>query len=203
MAWLRANGIPVPEFRTAASADEAVAAAREIGYPVVMKVVSPQILHKSEFGGVLLGIADDDAVRAGFARLAEAAAGRDFRGVVLYPLIRGAQEVLVGLFRDPQFGPVVAFGAGGIYTELLGDVALRVAPVDRDEALAMIRETRIAALLAGARGRPPGDLDALADLIARVSELPFRYPEIAEMDLNPVFVLPRGVRVGDVRLIKG
>ncbi len=201
MAWLRENGIPVPPFRTAGSADEAVAAAREMGYPVVMKVVSPQILHKSEVGGVILGIGDDDAVRAGFARLAEIAAGRDFRGVIIYPFIRDAQEVLVGLFRDPQFGPVVAFGAGGIYTELLGDVVLRVAPVDRDEAAAMIRETRMAALLAGARGRPPGDLDALADLIARVSELPFLYPEIAEMDLNPVFVLPRGVLVGDARLI--
>ncbi|MBC7227050.1 MAG: acetate--CoA ligase family protein [Thermoflexales bacterium] len=202
MAWLRAIGIPVPEFRTARTADEAVAGARALGYPVVMKVVSPQILHKSEVGGVLLGIADDEAVRAGFERLAAVAAGRDFRGVVLYPLIRGAQEVLVGLFRDPQFGPVVAFGAGGIYTELLRDVALRVAPVDREEALAMVRETRVAALLAGARGRPPGDMDALADLIARVSELPFRYPDIAEMDLNPVFVLPQGVRVGDVRLIR-
>ncbi len=202
MAWLRENGIPVPEFRTARSADEAVAAARAIGYPVVMKVVSPQILHKSEWGGVLLGIADDEAARAGFERLARVAAGVDFRGVVLYPLIQGAQEVLVGLFRDPQFGPVVAFGAGGIYTELLRDVALRVAPVDRAGAEAMVRETRAYALLAGARGRPPGDLDALADLIARVSLLPFRYPEIAEMDLNPVFVLPHGVLVGDVRLIR-
>lgn len=202
MAWLRANGIPVPEFRTARSADEAVTAAREMGYPVVMKVVSPQILHKSEFGGVLLGLADDAAVRAGFGRLEEVAMGRDFRGVVIYPLIRGAQEVLVGLFRDPQFGPVVAFGAGGIYTEILQDVALRVAPVDRAEAAAMIGETRVAALLAGARGRPLGDRDALADLIARVSTLPFLYPDIAEMDLNPVFVLPRGVLVGDVRVVK-
>lgn len=202
MAWLQENGFPVPEFRTAQSADQAVEAARAVGYPVVMKVVSPQILHKSEFGGVILGIADDGGVRAGFDRLAEIAAGRDFRGVVIYPLIRGAQEVLVGLFQDPQFGPVVAFGAGGIYTELLQDVALRVAPVDRDEAAAMIRETRMATLLAGARGRPQGDLDALTDLIARVSELPFLYPEIAEMDLNPVFVLPQGVLVGDVRLIE-
>ena len=201
MAWLRENGIPVPEFRTARSADEAVAAARAIGYPVVMKVVSPQILHKSEWGGVLLGIADDGAVRAGFERLARVAAGVDFRGVVIYPLVQGAQEVLVGLFQDPQFGPVVAFGAGGIYTELLRDVALRVAPVDRAGAEAMVRETRAYSLLAGARGRPPGDLDALADLIAQVSYLPFLYPEIAEMDLNPVFVLPQGVLVGDVRLI--
>lgn len=202
MAWLRENGIPVPEFRLTRSADEAVAAAREIGYPVVMKIVSPQILHKSEFGGVILGIADDDAVRAGFGQLAQAAAGRDFQGALIYPFIRDGYEVLVGTFRDPQFGPVVAFGAGGIYTELLRDVALRVAPVDVGEAARMIRETRVHSLLLGARGRPPGDLDALADLIARVSRLPFRYPEIAEMDLNPVFVRPRGVLVGDVRVIQ-
>lgn len=202
MAWLRENGLPVPEFRTAHSAAEAVAAARAIGYPVVMKVVSPQILHKSEGGGVILDIADDEAARAGFERLAEVAAGRDFRGVVIYPFIRGAQEVLVGLFRDPQFGPVVAFGAGGIYTEWLRDVVLRVAPVDRAGATGMVREARVYPLLAGARGRPPGDLDALTDLIAQVSHLPFRHLEIAEMDLNPVFVLPRGVLVGDVRVIR-
>lgn len=201
LAWLRENGIPVPEFRTASGASEAVAAARAIGYPVVMKVVSPQILHKSEIGGVILGIADDDAARAAFERLAAVAAGRDFRGAVICPFIRDAYEVLVGIFRDPQFGPVVVFGAGGIYTELLRDVAMRVAPVDREEAARMVRETRVFSLLRGARGRPPADLAALADLIARVSELPFRYPDIAEMDLNPVFVLPQGVLVGDVRLI--
>jgi len=106
------------------------------------------------------------------------------------------------LSNDPQFGPVVAFGLGGIYTELLKDVALRVAPVDRDRALEMIRETRAAGLLMGARGQRPADLDALAALIARVSELPFVYPEIAEVDLNPVFVSPDGVLVGDARVIR-
>ncbi len=202
MAWLAENGVPVPEFRVARTADEAVAAARAIGYPVVMKVVSPQILHKSEWGGVILGVADDEAARAGFERLARIGAEGEFRGAVIYPFIRDAWEVLVGIFRDPQFGPVVVFGAGGIYTELLKDVAMRVAPVGREEAARMVRETRIHSLLRGARGRPPGDLDALADLIARVSRLPLVYPEIAEMDLNPVFVRPRGVLVGDVRVIR-
>ncbi len=202
MAWLAENSVPVPEFRVARTADEAVAAARALGYPVVMKIVSPQILHKSEWGGVILGVADDEAARAGFERLARIGAEHDFRGVVVYPFIRDACEVLVGVLRDPQFGPVVVFGAGGIYTEVLRDVAMRVAPVGREEAARMIRETRIYSLLRGARGRPPGDLDALADLIARVSRLPLVYPEIAEMDLNPVFVQPRGVLVGDVRVIR-
>ena len=108
---------------------------------------------------------------------------------------------MVGLSRDPQFGPVIAFGLGGIYTEVLRDVALRVAPIDRAEADAMIRSIRAFPILAGARGQRSCDLDALAELVARVSELPFRYPEIAELDLNPVFAGPDGAVVGDVRVI--
>ena len=201
MAWLRENGIATPPFRFAARAHEAVAASAEIGFPVVMKVVSPDILHKSEHGGVIVGIRDEAAARAAFETIRERAAGADFRGVVIYPLIRGSQEVLVGLSRDPQFGPVIAFGLGGIYTEVLRDVALRVAPIDRAEAEAMIRSIRAFPILAGARGQKPCDLAALAELVARVSELPFRYPEIAELDLNPVFAGPDGAVVGDVRVI--
>ena len=124
-----------------------------------MKVVSPDILHKSEHGGVIVGIRDEAAARAAFETIRERAAGADFRGVVIYPLIRGSQEVLVGLSRDPQFGPVIAFGLGGIYTEVLRDVALRVAPIDRAEADAMIRSIRAFPILAGARGQQPCDLD--------------------------------------------
>ena len=201
MAWLRENGIPTPEFRCAADAETAVQGCREIGYPVVMKVVSPDILHKSERGGVKLGIADDAEARAAFEAIRQAAAGADFRGVVIYPMVRGAQEALVGLSRDRQFGPVLAFGLGGIYTELLRDVALRVAPVDRAEADAMIRSLRAFSILAGVRGQPARDLDALADLLVQCSHLPFRYPDIAELDLNPVFALEQGAVVGDVRVI--
>ncbi len=166
-----------------------------------MKVVSPDILHKSERGGVIVGIGDEAAAMQAFETIRERAAGADFRGVVIYPLVRGAQEVLVGLSRDPQFGPVLAFGLGGIYTEVLRDVALRVAPIDRAEADAMIRSLRAFPILAGARGQRPCDLDALAELLVRVSELPFRYGEIAELDLNPVFAGPDGAVVGDVRVI--
>ncbi len=201
MAWLAENGIPTPLFRYAATADEAVAGCVEIGFPVVMKVVSPDILHKSERGGVIVGIGDEAAARAAFETIRERAAGADFRGVIIYPLVRGAQEVLVGLSRDPQFGPVIAFGLGGIYTEVLRDVALRVAPVDRAEADAMIRSLHAFPILAGVRGQQPADLDALAELLVKVSELPFRYPEIAELDLNPVFAGPDGAVAGDVRVI--
>jgi acetyltransferase len=116
-------------------------------------------------------------------------------------MISEAQEVLVGLSRDPQFGPVVAFGLGGIYTEVWQDVVLRVAPVDRAEAQAMIREIQSFPLLQGVRGQPARDLDALADLLVKVSRLPFRYPEIGEIDLNPVFLFSKGLVVGDVRVI--
>jgi acyl-CoA synthetase (NDP forming) len=201
MTWLCENGIATPPFRFAAGADQAVAACAEIGFPVVMKVVSPDILHKSERGGVIVGIRDEAAARGAFEMIRQRATGADFRGVVIYPLIRGSQEVLVGLSRDAQFGPVIAFGLGGIYTEVLRDVALRVAPIERIEADAMIRSIRAFPILAGARGQQPCDLAALAELVAQVSELPFRYPEIAELDLNPVFAGPDGAVAGDVRVI--
>ena len=208
MAWLRENGLPVPDFRCAPTVEEAVQGCREIGYPAVMKVVSPDILHKSDCGGVVLGIRDDEGARAAFQAIRQAAAGKDFRGVVIYPLIEGGaaplMEVLLGLSRDPQFGPVVAFGLGGIYTEVWRDVALRVAPVTRAEAESMVRQIRSFPLLAGVRGQPPRDLQALAEALVRLSWLPFRYPEVGEVDLNPVFLFEegRGLVVGDARVMR-
>jgi acyl-CoA synthetase (NDP forming) len=201
MAWLRDNGIPVPEFRFAATADEAAVGAAEIGYPVVVKVVSPQILHKSDVGGVRLNLRDEAAVRDAFQHMASIG-GEEFRGVVLYPMVRPVQEVLLGISRDPQFGPVVAFGLGGIYTEVWRDIVLRVAPIGREEAAAMIREIKSLPLLEGVRGQEPCDLDALADVLAQFSQLPFRYPDIGEIDLNPVFMFSEGLAVGDVRVIR-
>jgi acyl-CoA synthetase (NDP forming) len=201
MAWLRENGIPTPEFRSAPNVEEAVQRCREIGYPVVMKVVSPEIVHKSERGGVVLDIRDEAAARAAFDAIRRAAAGKDFRGVVICPMISDGQEVLMGITRDPQFGPVVALGLGGIYTEVLRDITQRIAPVDRAEAEAMIRELRSFPILKGIRGQAPRDLDALAETLVSFSRIPFRYPEIAEIDLNPVFVLSKGLIVGDVRVI--
>ena len=201
MSWLKENGIPTPEFRFAASVERTVEGCREVGYPVAIKIVSPDILHKSEWGGVALDIRNKTAAAAAFERMKKAAAGKDFRGVVIYPMIRDAQEVLMGITRDPQFGPVIAFGLGGIYTEILRDISLRVAPLDRAEAEAMIREIRSFPILEGIRGQAPRDLDALAETLVNFSRIPFHYPEIAEIDLNPVFVLSKGLVVGDVRVI--
>jgi acyl-CoA synthetase (NDP forming) len=202
MAWLRENGIPVPKFRFATTRKAVVRACRGIGYPVVMKVVSPDILHKSDCGGVILNLGDDEAAGTAFETIQKRAVGKDLRGVVIYPLIQEAQEVLLGLSHDPQFGPVVAFGLGGIYTEVWRDVSLRVAPIDRVEAKAMIREIHSFPLLQGVRGQPPRDLQALAEILVKFSRLPFRYPDIGELDLNPVFLFSKGLVVGDVRVIR-
>jgi len=203
MAWLEENGIPVPAFRFAKTGDEAVDSCRELGYPVVMKIVSPQILHKSDVGGVILDVGSDEEARRSFGQLERIGTGKDFRGVVIYPLVKDAQEVLLGLSRDPQFGPVVAFGLGGIYTEIWEDVALRVAPIGRDDAEEMVRDIRSYPLLEGVRGERRRDLDALTDVLIRFSRLPFQYPYLRELDLNPVFVFKEGdgVVVGDVRVI--
>jgi acyl-CoA synthetase (NDP forming) len=201
MAWLRENGIPVPDSRFAATQAEAVQGSREIGYPVVMKVVSPDILHKSDCGGVVLDIDDDEAAMAAFKAIRQSVKGKELRGTVIYPMIEGAQEVLLGLSHDPQFGPVVAFGQGGIYAEIWHDISLRVAPVDRVGAESMIREIKSFPLFEGVRGQKPCDLDALADLLVNFSLLPFRYPEIGEIDLNPVFLFSKGLVVGDARVI--
>ncbi|MDR3573159.1 MAG: acetate--CoA ligase family protein [Anaerolineaceae bacterium] len=202
MSWLKENGIPVPEFYQAASADEAVRACERLGYPVVMKVVSPDILHKSDVGGVVVGIRDAQAARKAFGAIQQSAQGKAFCGAVVYPMIKQAQEVLLGLSNDPQFGPVVAFGLGGIYTEIWRDIVLRVAPVDADEAMEMIHEIKAIKLLTGARGSAPCDLVSLAQTLSNFSRLPFVFPEISEVDLNPVFLMPKGLVVGDVRVIK-
>ena len=209
MGWLRENGIPVPDFRFATTPAEAVRDCCEIGYPVAMKVVSPDILHKSDYGGVILDVQNEQAALDAFETLRRAALShhKDFRGAVIYPMMPtaavggDAQEVLLGLSRDPQFGPVVAFGLGGIYAEVWRDISLRVAPVGRAEAESMIREIESFQLLRGIRGQKPRDLDALADVLVSFSRLPFRYPEIDEVDLNPVFLFSEGLVVGDVRVI--
>ncbi len=202
MEWLKSEGIPVPPFALAASPEEAAQAAARIGFPVVMKVVSPDILHKSDQGGVILNIRGEKAARAAFEKIRAAAAGKDFRGAILYPMVKAGREVLVGMTGDPQFGPVVAFGLGGIYTEIWRDVALRVAPVTAAEAHEMIRSLRSFPLLAGARGGRRSDLDALAEMLARFSQLPLEFPEVGEIDLNPVFVFEKGLAVGDARVIR-
>jgi len=201
MEWLRRNHFPVPPFRLSTTLDEAIQGCQEIGYPAVMKVVSPEILHKSDFGGVVLNIQDKASAERAYAKLIQIAEDKSFSGVIIYPMVEKIQEIILGISIDPQFGPVILLGAGGIYTEIIRDVSLRMAPVSNQTAYHMIKELKSLPLLQGTRSQPGGDLDALAELITRVSELPFLFPQISELDINPVFLLSHGVLVGDIRVV--
>ena len=196
-------GVPVPSHRIAETGEEAAAAAREMGGPVAMKLVSAEVVHKTEAGAVLLDVAGPEAAAAAHHELIRRAAvvTASRPRVLVTPMIRGGIETVVGAFRDPQFGPVVMFGLGGILVEVLDDVVFRLAPVARGEAEAMIGEIRSRRLFEGARGRPAADVAALAHVIVRVSELIAERPEIAELDLNPVFALERGAAVADARVV--
>ena len=205
---LAACGIEVPRERLAATAAEAIAAAREFGGPVALKIQSADIPHKTEAGGVRLGVSGDEAVRAAFddvlaAAHAFAPAAR-IDGVLVQPMAPPAPEMIAGILHDPSFGPVVAFGLGGIHVEILKDVAFLLPPFDADAAREALLGLRSIALLQGARGAPAADLDAFADLLVRVGWMAADLGDaIAEVDLNPVRVLPRGqgVRILDALVV--
>lgn len=197
--------IPIPKEALATTADQAAAQAEAIGFPVVLKIVSPQILHKTEAGGVLVGVKSADDVRAGFKRIVESAGRYDPKaeilGVQVQQMLVGGQEVIVGAVTDPSFGKLVAFGLGGVLVEVLKDITFRLAPVDHDEALSMLDGIQAAAILKGVRGAPPVDREALSDLIVKVSQLVDAVPEIVELDLNPVFARTDGAIAADVRIV--
>ena len=203
---LGAYGIDLPRIASAATADEAVAVADAIGYPVAIKVASPDIPHKSDVGGVLLGLGDADAVRAGFAtvqanaRRAHPAARLD--GVHVQRMLPEGQEVIVGAVQDPQFGALVMFGAGGTEVEGMKDVAFALAPLPRAEAEAMLDDTWAGRKLRGFRNLPPADREAAIDALLRLGQMVADHPEIAEVEINPLRVRPRGegVVAVDVRL---
>lgn len=201
MALLSAHGVTTPDFRFVKGEQEAVSTCGEVGYPVVMKIVSPDILHKSDVGGVKLNIRDGASAAAAYRELETLGEGKNFRGVIIYHMLPKGREVIMGFTRDAQFGPVIAFGLGGIYTEVLKDVSLALAPLDKEAALALIQSIKTYPLLAGVRGEAPADVEALAEMLAQFSELPFIYPQLAEADLNPVFAYEKGAVTVDARLI--
>lgn len=193
---LGAYGIPVVPELAAATAEEAAEAAGKLGYPVALKVDSPDIAHKTEAGGVRLDLAGPDEVRRAFAAVTAEAArrrpGAAIRGVLVQKMLRSGVEVLVGLSRDPVFGPTLTFGLGGVWVEVLRDVSLRVLPAGENDVREMIREIKAYPLLAGVRGMAPADLEALAGAILAVARLGMDWPELAELDVNPLYVLPEG-----------
>ncbi|MEU9699369.1 acetate--CoA ligase family protein [Streptomyces sp. NPDC047981] len=202
-----AYGIAVPGEALARDVDEAVAQADRLGGKVVLKIVSPDILHKTDAGGVVVGVEGASQVREAFCRIVENARAYapDARidGVQVQQLLPPGQEVIVGAVTDPAFGKVVAFGLGGVLVEVLKDVTFRLAPVTADEAVSMLDSIRAAEVLRGVRGAPAVDRWALAEQIRRVSRLVADFPEIAEVDLNPVIATPEGAVAADIRVILG
>jgi acetyltransferase len=205
---LQAYGLRIPRSEVADTPDHAVEIAGKIGYPVVLKIASPDILHKTDVGGVKVGLQNAEAVRDAYELMVYRAQryipeARIWGCLVQEMAPPGGLEVLVGMNRDPQFGPLVTFGLGGIYVETLKDVTFRIAPFSRKEAEEMIGEIRAHALLDGVRGKPAMDKDAIVDALLRMGQLVQDFPDIVELDINPLMVYPReqGAIAIDMRLI--
>lgn len=197
--------MPVTKIHVAETVDEAVEAAKRIGFPIVLKIVSPQILHKSDAGGVIVGVEDEEGIRKGFNRIIENAkkykADAEITGVLVQEMAPNGTEIIVGSTTDPTFGPTIMFGLGGIFVEILKDVSFRVAPIDAEDAREMIKEINAYKILEGARGTPPSDQETLADILVKTSEMLMECPEIKELDMNPILAYPDGARIVDARII--
>lgn len=200
-----AYGIAVPKEGLAKTAAEAAKLGTKIGYPVVLKIVSPQILHKTEAGGVLVGVKNAAEAKAGFAKIVANAKKYDRKaeilGVQVQQMVGGGQEVIIGAVTDPSFGKLVAFGLGGVLVEVMKDVTFRLAPASKEDALSMLDGIAAAEILKGVRGAKGVDRAALSGMIRAVSQLVADFPEIAEMDLNPVFASDKGAIAADVRIV--
>jgi acyl-CoA synthetase (NDP forming) len=198
-------GIPVAVAELASTADDAASVADRLGFPVVLKIVSPDIAHKSDVGGVKVGLASADEVKAAFEEIMASVKaqqpGATIEGVAVQKMAPAGTEVIVGMSKDPQFGPVMMFGLGGIFVEVLKDVAFRIVPLEARDAKEMVGEIKGFPVLEGVRGEDPADLAALEGLILKVSEFVEAHPEIDELDLNPVFAYKDGVIAVDARIV--
>jgi acyl-CoA synthetase (NDP forming) len=198
-------GVPIVTTVLATSQAKAKALADELGYPVVLKIVSPDIVHKSDIGGVKVGLKDGKAVRAAFKEIVtnakNAVPGAKITGVAVQNMAPEGTEVIVGMTTDPQFGPVMMFGLGGIMVEVLKDVSFRIVPLTSRDALQMINEIKGHAVLEGVRGRPPVDKTALCEAILKVADFVASHPEVQELDLNPMIAYPEGVIAVDARIV--
>ena len=204
---LEAYGFPTPKSILCTTERECMDAAKQIGYPLVMKIVSPDIIHKSDAGGVKVGIKTDDELRNSFRTITENAlkyrSDAKIKGALVQEMVKSAKETILGASQDPTFGPVIMFGLGGIYVEVLKDVVFRIVPIDEQEAMNMVESIKTIKLLKGVRGEKSSDLKAIADSLQRLSQLVIDFPEIKEFDINPLLVLEegKGARVVDARII--
>jgi acyl-CoA synthetase (NDP forming) len=208
-------GIPVAEGATASSPEEALKAAKRLGYPLALKILSPHISHKSDVGGIVLGIEDEEGLKRACTEMLSLLQERapdtspsntqhpisSIHGFLLQRMVHGGREVILGGKRDPSFGPVVMFGLGGIYVEVFDDVAFRVAPLTRQDAEEMIAEVKGSRLLQGVRGETPSDVKAVVDCLLRLSQLLQDFPAIAEVDINPLIALEKGALAVDARIV--
>jgi 4-hydroxybutyryl-CoA synthetase (ADP-forming) len=204
---LEAYGFPTPKSILCTTEQECMDAAKQISYPLVMKIVSPDIIHKSDAGGVKVGIKTDDELRNSFRTITENAlkykSDAKIKGVLVQEMVKSAKETILGASQDPTFGPVIMFGLGGIYVEVLKDVVFRIVPIDEQEAINMVESIKTIKLLKGVRGEKSSDLKAISDSLQRLSQLVVDFPEIKEFDINPLLVLEegKGARVVDARII--
>lgn len=198
-------GLLVTTFRVAETIEEIVEASQQIGYPVVLKVISRDISHKTEAGGVLLNLMDRGHVENGFwqikANVKKHNPKAKIEGFLVQEMVSPSTEVVIGMTKDATFGSALMFGLGGIFVEVLEDVAFRIAPLSRRDAYEMIQEIKAYKILTGVRGRDPVDIDALVDILQKVSDLVIAFPEINQLDLNPVIAFPQGAKIVDARMI--
>jgi acetyltransferase len=205
---LEAYGIPLVDAIKATTAEEAAGASERLGFPVVMKIVSPQLLHKSDAGGIRLNLRSSEEVVAAFGEMMQtihnARPEAQIEGVLVEKMAPKGLEVIIGMRRDPGFGPLMMFGLGGIYVELFKDVSFRVAPLSRRDARQMIEQTRAGRLLTGFRGSIPADVDAVVEVMLRISQIAMDFPEIDEIEINPLIVYEegKGALALDSRLIR-
>jgi acyl-CoA synthetase (NDP forming) len=197
--------IPTPVSYVVQSLEEAITKGNAIGFPVVLKIISPQVVHKSDVGGVVLGIDDDASLKTAYpkllAQVREKEPNAEVLGILIEKMMPPSTELIVGGIRDSQFGPSIMFGMGGIFTEVYKDVAFRVAPIDKIDALNLIHELRGSRILEGIRGQPPADLGAIVDLLMDVSSMMSQHSAISQLDLNPVIAYPSGVCAVDTRIV--
>ena len=204
-AVLAEVGVPVTPTKLAQNADQAATLAADLGFPVALKIVAEAVTHKSDVGGVELNLVDAAGVRMAYERITTAVTaavpGAEVQGISVQPMAKAGTEVIMGLTRDPQFGPVLMFGLGGVLVEVLKDVAFRVVPLEPRDAAKMVREIKGFPVLDGYRGAPPADLAALEEILMTLSAFAEAHPEIAELDLNPVFAYDDGAVAVDARIV--
>ncbi len=204
---LAKHGISVPEYKVASSLEETIIKSKSLGFPLVMKVISPDIMHKTDIGGVTLNIMNEQQIRESYQnmvdRVKKSKPKAKINGVLLYKKLPKGVEVIIGMTRDSQFGPTVMFGLGGIFTEILQDVSFRICPVTRIDIEEMIYEIKGIRILEGYRDHQGCDIDSLVDIVLAISDIAINYSVIKEIDLNPIMAYEKGAVVVDAKIVLG